>query len=132
MRLLYCYALVLTMGLAPLSHATDTEALQRQIEALTKRVVELEQRMDILDAPAVQTAIKEASGPQNPGDSRDASNWGFLKVGYNYDEVRELLGEPVSIKRGGMEFWYYSDQGLKGAYVKFLFRKVNDWRGPAE
>ena len=132
MELLYrsALALVIAMGVVPAGYAADSEALQQQIEALTKRVTALEKRIGILDTPAVKMAIKEASGPQKPGDSSDASNWGFLKVGYNYAEVRELLGEPVSIKRGGMEFWYYSDRGLKGPFVKFLFRKVNDWRGP--
>ncbi|MFC1748211.1 hypothetical protein ACFL2V_05330 [Pseudomonadota bacterium] len=126
-------ALAMTAGSLPLSHAADDiEVLQLQVEALTKRVAELEQRLGVIDTPAVQKVIKDLNGPEDPGNSALASNWGFLKVGYDYVEVKELLGDPVKIKKGAMEFWYYSDKGLKGPFVKFLFSKVNDWKAPSE
>lgn len=121
---LLCYS---SSGLA------DTDVpLKAQLQALEARVSELERRLDALDSPEVQQLVREVSAPQNPGDSDDRSNWDRLKVGYDYAEVRELLGEPLQVKKGGMEFWYYSERGLQGPYVKFLFRKVNDWRGPEE
>ncbi|ALP53612.1 hypothetical protein Tel_10980 [Candidatus Tenderia electrophaga] len=104
--------------------------MQQQLEALSARVTELERRLEVLESPEIKQMARQLSAPQNPGDSGDRSNWARLKVGYDYEEVRELLGDPVEVKKGGMEFWYYSQQGLKGPYVKFLFRKLNDWHGP--
>lgn len=110
--------------------ADDMATLKAQVDALSERVSELEKKIGIVDTPAVQRAIQEVVGPVNPGDSGDKTNWDLLKVGLSYNEVRELLGEPVSIKKGGMEFWYYSDKKLDGPFVKFLFRKANDWKSP--
>lgn len=112
------------------ARAADDAALQQQVEMLQQRVTELERRLDAIETPQIKQAIRSAAGPEKPGDSTEASNWDFLKVGYSYDKVRELLGEPVDIKRGAMEFWFYSDRGLKGPFVKFLFKQVNSWKGP--
>lgn len=130
-------ALIMSMAVGGLSFghhaaADEVEALQKQVEALTERVEELEKRIGIIDTPAVQKAIQDISGPQNPGNSEVASNWDFLKVGHGYDDVEELLGAPHKIKKGAMEFWYYSDKGLDGPFVKFLFSKVNSWQSPAQ
>ena len=116
----------------PLVYANADLSLEQQVEDLSKRVVELERRLNALESPELKQVIEQVSAPVNPGHSDDQSNWNRLKVGYNHDEVRELLGEPVRIKKGGMEFWYYSDVALKGPFVKFLFGKVNDWKGPEE
>jgi len=104
--------------------------LQQQIEALQQRVTELEKRLDALQSPEVMEMVEKMSKPTHPGDSSDLSNWSRLNVGFDYYEVRDLLGEPQSVKKGGMEFWFYSDRGMKGPYVKFLFRKLNDWKAP--
>ncbi len=132
MKMLNCRAVLILLAacFSAQSHAADNEALQAQIDALSQRVAELEKRLGVLDSPQIQEAIKKVSGPSNPGDSSSRDNWGFLKVGYDYNEVEELLGKPLSIKKGGMEFWYYSDKGLEGPFVKFLFRKVNSWKAP--
>lgn len=116
--------------LMPLAQAADDAALQQQFEALQQRVSELEKRLDALETPQIQQAIRAVSGPENPGHSDVASNWEFLKVGYGYDKVRDLLGEPLKVKSGAMEFWFYSDRELDGPFVKFLFNKVNSWKGP--
>jgi hypothetical protein len=112
------------------ANAADDESLRQQVESLSKRVTQLEQRLDALESPEVKQVIEQVVPPSNPGDSSDVSNWSRLKVGYTYDDVRKLLGEPVRIKKGGMEFWYYSDKGLDGPFVKFLFRQVNAWQAP--
>lgn len=116
--------------LMPLAQAADDAALQQQFEALQQRVGELEKRLNALETPQIQQAIRAVSGPENPGHSDVASNWEFLKVGYGYDKVRDLLGEPLKVKSGAMEFWFYSDRELDGPFVKFLFNKVNSWKRP--
>lgn len=117
-------------GVMPLAQAADEAALQQQIEVLQQRVTELEKRLDGLETPQIKQAIRAATGPEKPGHSEVAANWDFLKVGYSYDKVRELLGEPVKVKSGAMEFWFYSDHELDGPFVKFLFNKVQSWKGP--
>ena len=114
----------------PLAQASGEGDLQQQIDVLQQRVTELEQRLKVLDTLKIQQAIRAATGPESPGQSDVASNWEFIKVGYSYDKVRELLGEPLKIKKGAMEFWYYSDRELDGPFVKFLFNKVNSWKVP--
>lgn len=126
-------AIFLAAGLlaaVPLAQA-DEAGLQQQLEALQQRVTELERRLNTLETPQIREAIRAATGPEAPGQSEVASNWEFLKVGYSYEKVRELLGEPLQIKSGAMEFWFYSDRGLEGPFVKFLFNKVNSWKAPA-
>ncbi len=131
-NLLIALLCVAGLGASGQSYASEVEQLQQQLEALSKRVAELEKRVGILDKPEVQQAIREVGGPESPGDSQIVDNWNYLKVGYDYDEVKELLGEPLSVKKGSMEFWFYSDQGTKGPFVKFLFRKVNSWKAPGQ
>lgn len=114
----------------PLTHAADDVVLQQQLDSLQQRVTELEKRLNALETPQIKQAIREVSGPENPGHSDVASNWELLKVGYSYEKVRALLGEPVKVKSGAMEFWFYSDRELEGPFVKFLFNKVNSWKGP--
>ena len=114
----------------PQAYADNESSLRQQVELLTERVNQLERRLDALESPELKKMVEQNTAPVNPGQSDDQSNWNRLKIGYNYDEVRGLLGEPVRIKKGGMEFWYYSDQGLDGPFVKFLFKKVNAWKGP--
>ncbi len=120
------YGVLLLM--APLSHAADDAAVQQQINALQQRVTELGKRLDALATPQVQQAMRAASEPESPGHSEIVYNWGFLKVGHSYEEVRALLGEPVKTTPGAMEFWFYSERDLDGPFVKFLFNKVNSWK----
>lgn len=126
--LLPFYGALLLM--APLLQAADDGAAQQQLEALQQRVTELEKRLDTLAIPQGQQATRAASAPQSSGHSEVISDWKLLKVGYSYEEVRELLGTPVKITPGLMEFWFYSERDLDGPFVKFLFNQVNSWKAP--
>jgi len=119
--------------------AASDRSLQLQIDALTQRLSELEQRLDTLEKrPATvtrTTVIKTKSSlppPANPGEWQDATNWIHLKVGMDYHDVRALLGEPLKIRRGAAEYWYYSDKKFDGPHLKFLFKKVTSWKGPSD
>ncbi len=128
-KTVFCLCGVL-MGVMSSAQALDDANMQQQLDMLQQRVSELEQRLNVLEAPQIQQTIPEITGPEITGHSDAASNWTLLKVGYSYDKVRELLGEPVMVKSGAMEFWLYSDRGMDGGFVKFLFNKVNSWKGP--
>jgi len=120
---------LILLGLASsgVSNASSDVDIERKLSDLTSRVIELERRLSALESPEMIQMIEQNTAATNPGDSQDQSNWNRLKVGYNYDEVRELVGEPVKIKKGSMEFWYYSERKLDGPYVKFIFKKVHSW-----
>ena len=120
--------LLLGIACSSLSYASSDIALEQKVVDLTSRVIELERRLDALESPEMMQMIEQNSEPTNPGDSLDQSNWNRLSVGYNYDEVRELLGAPLTIKKGSMEFWYYSERKLDGPFVKFIFKKVHSWK----
>ena len=120
---------LILLGLASsgVSNASSDVDIERKLSDLTSRVIELERRLSALESPEMIQMIEQNTAATNPGDSQDQSNWNRLKVGYNYDEVRELVGEPVKIKKGSMEFWYYSERKLDGPHVKFIFKKVHSW-----
>lgn len=122
--------------ITPLSAIAD-ESLQTQINALTERLSEMEQRLETLEKkPATvtrTTVIKTKSSlppPTNPGDWQDATNWVHLKVGMDYRDVTALLGEPFKIRRGASEYWFYTNDKFDGPHLKFLFKKVNSWKAP--
>ncbi len=121
---------ILLLGIAnsSVSLASPYTDLEQQVMELTSRVIELEHRLDTFESPQVVQMIEQSTNPTNPGDSLDQANWNRLKVGYSYDEVRELVGEPVRVKKGTMEFWYYSDRKLDSPFVKFIFKKVHSWK----
>ena len=123
--------LIFGFACSGLSVASSDAALEQKVTDLTSRVIELERRLDALESPEMMEMIEQNTAPTNPGNSLDQSNWNRLKVGYNYDEVRELLGEPVKVKGGTMEYWYYSEHKLEGPFVKFIFKKVGSWKAPS-
>lgn len=117
--------------------ASSDRSLQLQIDELTQRLSELEQRLDNIEKkPATvtrTTIIKTKSSlppPTNPGEWSDPTNWIHLRVGMDYEDVRDLLGEPLKIRSGASEFWYYTDKKFDGPHLKFLFKKVNSWKAP--
>lgn len=127
-RLGICGLLLLGLVCSSMSYASSDVELERKFNELSARVIELERRLNALESPEMVQLIEQNTASTNPGDSLDQSNWNRLKVGYNYDEVRELLGEPVKIKKGSMEFWFYSEHKLDGPFVKFIFKKVHSWK----
>ncbi len=134
----HIYAALVASALvtAPATASPD-KSLQSQIDALSQHLSELEQRIAAIEKKPTTvtrtTIIKTDNSlpqPTNPGEWRDSTNWIHLKVGMDYDDVRDLLGEPLKIRRGASEFWYYTDQKFDGAHLKFLFKKVNSWQPP--
>jgi len=119
--------MLLGLSCSGMSQASSGVDLEKKLMDLSSRVIELERRLNALESPEMIELIEQNTASTNPGDSQDQSNWNRLKVGYNYDEVRELVGEPVKVKKGSMEFWYYSERKLDGPFVKFIFKKVHSW-----
>ncbi len=119
-------ALLLGLGLAPTAASAtggETAELRRQIEALTQRVEILERRLG--EVSETQSAIV-AETPLPSGDP-----WQQLDIGMTFGKVEALLGKPLSRQKGSVEMWYYSDARKAGPFVKFIFKQVHSWRGPA-
>ncbi len=97
-----CCVTLLSACFTASSAIADDRKLQQQIESLVQRVDVLEKRLNALEGET-ELAVEQSkanAAPQNPGDARDLSNWARLHGGLNYDEVRTLIGEPDSIKKG--------------------------------
>jgi len=119
------------------SALASDKAMQMQVDALTERLSELEQRLNTIEKKPTMvtrtTIIKTDNSlppPTNPGEWQDTANWIHIKVGMDYQDVRDLLGEPIKIRRGASEFWYYTEQKFDGPHLKFLFKKVHAWKAP--
>ena len=127
-----------------------TEPLQMQIDRLNAQITDLEQRLQALESTGIKRAVAEEGKsdrivervivyrseeelpPENPGDWRDPANWQQLIRGMDYEDVIDLLGEPLHKRPGAFEYWFYTEQGVKGAHVKFVLRKTNSWMEPKE
>ena len=97
---------------------------QDQFEALQKKLIELEVRVKDLEAQF--NHVKTDQDIVRKEVLR--SPWQRLKMGMYDHQVVKLLGKPISKRKGGVaEFWYYSDLKSDGAYVKFLFSRVDSW-----
>jgi hypothetical protein len=90
----------------------STDSLLRRIAALERRVGELEARVRVEPSRAVPASL---------------ASWRRLRRGMKMDDVRELLGEPVSVEAVVFIYWHYAD----GAQVVFgTDDKVQGWTEP--
>ncbi|MCF6324640.1 MAG: outer membrane protein assembly factor BamE [Gammaproteobacteria bacterium] len=133
----YIFAVLIASTLMATPAIASDKPLQQQVDALTERLSELEQRLISIEkrpTTVTRTTIIKTDNslppPTNPGEWQDTTNWIHLKVGMDYQDVRDLLGEPLKIRRGASEFWYYTDKKFGGPHLKFLFKKVNAWTAP--
>ena len=101
---------------------SNTELLQ-QLDALSKRVEALEQKLGQVEATQ-ETFVSETS--------QAAAPWSQLTIGMKFSEVEELLGKPTSKQKGGVELWFYSKTRKEGPFVKFIFKQVHSWRAPEQ
>ena len=118
-------ALVSIIVVAPCS---AEDKLDQRFEALQLKVQKLEERIKMLETAAVKADLVKRDESEA---LESISPWIQLKLGLTQAKVRELLGQPSSIRKGAMdEYWYYSPQGKNGPYVKFMFLKVDSWKVP--
>ncbi len=113
--------------------------MQAQIDALTKRIERLEQRLpahmpsqdarshSLTPPPRTQpplTALEELE--------KIRKNWEQLRHGLSKTELQHLLGNPVSkFKLERQTIWYYSYPGIgSGSVILGYSGKVNGWQTP--
>ena len=102
--------------------------VDQRLEALQLKLQQLEARIKTLETAVVKADLVERDESEA---LENISPWVQLKLGLTPAKVKELLGQPLSTRKGAMdEYWYYSPQGKNGPYVKFMFLKVDSWKAP--
>src|SRR5690606_21852951 len=98
------------------------------INQLSKKIEQLENRVEILESIiAEQSKNKSEISSSIPTDKK---TWRKIKKGMTQDEVRKLLGEPLTVSGGGLTNWYYSES-LAHSWVAFTDREgVRAWNEP--
>lgn len=124
----HIYILLATIVFVMPSLSWAESDVDRQLEELQLKLQQLEARIKTLETAAVKADIVE----RNESEALESvSPWIQIKLGLSHTKVVELLGKPVSTRKGAMdEYWYYSDTGREGPYVKFMFLQVDSWRAP--
>jgi hypothetical protein len=118
--------LVLAASLLVSAHVA---AADPEIEALRQQVLELQQRVEKLEAGLATTdaAVVAVQPPKVvPGGWRKQANWRVLDKGMEEHRVEEILGAPESTRRANkFEYWSYGN-GL----LRFYFGRLKSWEIP--
>ena len=98
------------------AHADET-LLKQRITELERRVANLEQRLEKIDA-----------------DDRwkDPILWRRIKKGMDQDQITRLLGEPARVEAQIFATWYYHPTSKRHSFVWFDEGKVLGWEAPPE
>ncbi len=109
--------------------------MQAQIDALTKRIERLEQKLPEQDAQS----RSQTTAPRTPSRLTALeeleiirSNWTQLRHGLSKTELQHLLGNPASkFKLERQTIWYYRYPGIGSGSVSLGYSgKVNGWQEP--
>jgi len=113
-----------TMSLDELSRqvaqmSQDNEKRRVALGNLSLDVARLKERM---------TAIEERLQPAGKAVPASKTAWRQLKRGMTEQQVRAILGEPVSITGDAVGYnWWYSEEGQGGPRVRFDGSKDTVW-----
>ena len=102
-----------------IAQTTNVDRLEKRIADLEKRVAYLEQKLSVSQQPSKSVVPK----------SKDRTVWRMLEKGMTKSQVRELLGEPLTIDSSIITYWYYSKQTFY-SYVIFNDNGIMGWKEP--
>ena len=86
------------------------------VDQLNKKIEQLEHRVTTLENIIADQNNKKAKNITTI--TADRQSWRKLSKGMNQDDVRKLLGEPLTIDSGSLTHWYYA-KSLIHSYVEF-------------
>ncbi|MDO8240993.1 MAG: hypothetical protein Q7T51_03385 [Candidatus Moranbacteria bacterium] len=105
----------------------ETRKIQANEESgsssVDKKIKDLEARVYILEH---QLETSQSAPVVFTDKWKNLSQWRLLRKAMNYGQVRDLLGEPLSVKAGIIDYWEYP----QGGQVTFHLGGVYGWNEP--
>lgn len=113
-----------------LTLAFSANAQEATIEQLNQRIEQLENRVSILESIIANSKQKKSKQANISAVAPELQSWRKLKKKMTFDDVVNLLGEPLRIKSDVLTFWYYS-KDFSHSYVEFDHQDlVYGWTEP--
>ena len=145
-----CTAMILAglLSVLPSLAAADQAseaALEARVKALEQHIAELESRLNVVasrqapppsaagaaGAPSMAaTAAPATAVAAAPPRWTDAANWGAIKTGLGWSQVKALLGPAGRVTTGVFgDVWYYPDDS-GGRVIFDRDGRVSEWNAP--
>jgi hypothetical protein len=124
---------------AVFADSASDSALEARIKALEQRVAELEARISAPPSVSAQPGMGPAAAPAAAAAViptvvprwKDKENWGALKIGLAWSQVKALLGPAGRVSTGVFgDVWYYPDDS-GGRVIFDRDGRVTEWDAPS-
>lgn len=109
--------------------AFSANAQEATIEQLNQKIEQLENRVSILESIIANSNKKKSKQANVTAVAPKLQSWRKLKKNMTFDDVIDILGEPLRINSGGFTYWYYS-KDISHSYVSFYQDVVDGWEEP--
>lgn len=109
--------------------AFSANAQEATIEQLNQKIEQLENRVSILESIIANSNKKKSKQANVTAVAPKLQSWRKLKKNMTFDDVIDILGEPLRINSGGITYWYYS-KDFSHSYVSFYQDVVDGWKEP--
>jgi outer membrane protein assembly factor BamE (lipoprotein component of BamABCDE complex) len=109
--------------------AFSANAQEATIEQLNQKIEQLENRVSILESIIANSNKKKSKQANVTAVAPKLQSWRKLKKNMTFDDVIDILGEPLRINSGGFTYWYYS-KDISHSYVSFVRDLVYGWKEP--
>ncbi len=109
--------------------AFSANAQEATIEQLNQKIEQLENRVSILESIIANSNKKKSKQANVTAVAPKLQSWRKLKKNMTFDDVIDILGEPLRINSGGVTNWYYS-KDISHSYVSFIRDLVYGWEEP--
>jgi outer membrane protein assembly factor BamE (lipoprotein component of BamABCDE complex) len=109
--------------------AFSANAQEATIEQLNQKIEQLENRVSILESIIANSNKKKSKQANVTAVAPKLQSWRKLKKNMTFDDVIDILGEPLRIRSGGSTYWYYS-KDISHSYVSFYQDVVDGWKEP--
>lgn len=109
--------------------AFSANAQEATIEQLNQKIEQLENRVSILESIIANSNKKKSKQANVTAVAPKLQSWRKLKKNMTFDDVIDILGEPLRIRSGSITYWYYS-KDISHSYVSFIRDLVYGWEEP--
>ena len=112
-----------------LTLAFSANAQEATMEQLNQRIEQLENRVSILESIIANSNKKKSKQANVTAVAPKLQSWRKLKKNMTFNDVIDILGEPLRIRSGSITYWYYS-KDISHSYVSFVRDLVYGWKEP--